>query len=75
MSTYVFQINRILEKTLKDIADYTLFNLILVLEELWNHSRYQDNGIFFPTKHNLGKASKRNSNTHYLKISQNIFPK
>jgi hypothetical protein len=34
-----------LEKTLKEIADYTLFNLILALEELWNYSRYQDNGI------------------------------
>ena len=45
MSTYFFKINRILEKTLKEIEDYTLFNLILVLEELWNHSRYQDNGI------------------------------
>jgi hypothetical protein len=82
MSTYVFQINRILEKTPKEIADYTLFNLILVLEELWNHSRYQDNGIlkeyvkiFFPNKQNLGKASKKNSNTHYLKNSQNILLK
>ena len=69
-----------MEKTLKEIADYTLFNLILVLEELWNHSRYQDNGIlkeyvkiFFPNKQNLGKASKRNSNTHYLENSQTIF--
>ena len=68
MSTYFFQINRILEKTLREIADYTLFNPIPVLEELWNHSRYQDNEIFkeyvkifFPTKQNLGKDSKRNS--------------
>jgi hypothetical protein len=71
-----------LEKTLKEIADYTLFNLIPVLEELWNHSRHQDNEIFkeyvkifFPNKQNLGKASKKNSNTHYLKNSQNIVPK
>ena len=71
-----------MEKTPKEIADYTLFNLILVLEELWNHSRYQDNGIlkeyvkiFFPNKQNLGKASKKNSNTHYLKNSQNILLK
>jgi hypothetical protein len=71
MSTYFFP---------KEIADYTLFNLIPVLEELWNHSRYQDNEIFkeyvkifFPNKQNLGKASKRNSNTHYLKNSQTIF--
>jgi hypothetical protein len=42
MSTYFFQINRILEKTLREIADYTLFNPIPVLEELWNHSRYQE---------------------------------
>ena len=69
-----------MEKTPKEIADYTLFNLIPVLEELWNHSRYQDNEIFkeyvkifFPNKQNLGKASKRNSNTHYLKNSQTIF--
>jgi hypothetical protein len=62
-----------LEKTPKEIADYTLFNLIPVLEELWNHSRYRDNEIFFPNKQNLGKASKRNSNTHYLKNSQTIF--
>jgi hypothetical protein len=45
MSAYFFQINRILEKTPKEIADNTLYNLILVLEELWNHSRYQDNKI------------------------------
>ena len=71
-----------MEKTPKEIADNTLYNLILVLEELWNHSRYQDNGIlkeyvkiFFPNKQNLGKASKRNSNTHYLKNSQTIFTK
>ena len=71
MSTYFFP---------KEIADYTLFNLIPVLEELWNHSRYQDNEIFkeyvkifFPNKQNLGKASKRNSNTHYLKNCQTIF--
>jgi hypothetical protein len=66
MSTYFFQINRILEKTPKEIADNTLYNLILVLEELWNHSRYQDNKIlkeyvkiFFPNKQNLGKDSKK----------------
>ena len=71
-----------MEKTPTEIADYTLFNLILVLEELWNHGRYQDNGIlkeyikiFFPSKQNLGKASKKNSNTHYLKNSQNILLK
>jgi hypothetical protein len=34
-----FQINGIWEKTLKEPADYTLFNLVPVLEELWNHRR------------------------------------
>ena len=69
-----------MEKTPKEITDYILFNLIPVLEELWSHSRYQDNDIFkeyvkifFPNKQNLGKASERNSNTHYLKNCQTIF--
>jgi hypothetical protein len=36
-----FQINGIWEKTLKEPADYTFFNLVPVLEELWNHRRYR----------------------------------
>jgi hypothetical protein len=35
------KINGIWEKTLKEPADYTLFNLVPVLEELWNHRRYR----------------------------------
>jgi len=73
MSKYLFQINRILEKNLKEPGDYTLFNLIPVLEELWNHKRYRTmkyskniSKYFFQINRIWGKASKRSRRTHII---------